>query len=120
MVQQVNRNKLSMTARERYRRIMRYEPVDRLPVLALEPFETTAIERWRGEGLPGDAHPVDFLGMSRLVQVPVRWGPIPAFEQKVLWEDEEYIEATTDMGAVVRQRKDNPSMFYGHIDHPCG
>jgi len=22
------------------------------------------------------------------------------------------------MGALVRRRKDNPTMFYGHIDHP--
>ena len=97
---------------------MRYGPADRLPVLALEPFEPTAIERWRGEGLPDSVHPVDFLGMSRLVYVPLSWGPIPAFEEKVLSEDGDYVVATSAMGAVVRRRKDNPTMFYGHIDHP--
>ena len=40
---------------------MNYEPVDSLPVLALEPFETMAIERWQREGLPDNTHPVDYL-----------------------------------------------------------
>ncbi|MFC1525716.1 hypothetical protein ACFL6X_02775, partial [Candidatus Latescibacterota bacterium] len=80
-----------MSSRERFRSIMRYESVDRLPVLALEPFEQTAIARWRHEGLPDGADPVEFLGMSRLVDIPLAWGPIPAFEQRVLSEDEHYI-----------------------------
>ena len=33
-------------------------------------------------------------------------------------EDEHYIVEVSSMGATVRKRKDNPSMFYGHIDHP--
>ena len=97
---------------------MRHEPVDRLPVLAVEPYEQTAIERWRGEGLPADVHPVDFLGMSRLVQVQLAWGPIPAFEPKVLSEDDDYVVEVANMGGTVRRRKENPSMFYGHMDHP--
>lgn len=111
-------NSDSKTPRERFLAIMRYEPVDRLPVLALEPFETTAIERWHQEGLPKDVHPVDFLGMSQLGNVPVSFGPIPPFEYKIIFEDDEYLIATTDMGATVKRRKENPSLFYGHIDHP--
>ena len=61
---------------------MRYDKADRLPVLAVEPFEQTAIERWRREGLPEKIHPVDFLGMSKLANVPVNFGPLPAFERK--------------------------------------
>ena len=97
---------------------MRYEPVSRLAVLALEPFEQTALARWHTEGLPEGADPVEFLGMSRLVHVPLQWGPIPAFEQRIVSEDSQYVDAVSDMGAIVRRRKDNPSMFYGHIDHP--
>jgi uroporphyrinogen decarboxylase len=97
---------------------MAYEPVDRLPVLALEPYEPTAIERWRKEGLPEGVRPEDFLGMSRLVHLPVSFGPIPGFEQRVISEDDEYEVVTSNMGATVRRRKDNPTMFYGHIDHP--
>jgi len=85
---------------------------------ALEPFEQAAIARWHTEGLPEGAHPVDFLGMSRLVQVPLAWGPIPAFEQKIISEDDHHIVEVSNMGATIRKRKDNPSMFYGHTDHP--
>ncbi len=92
----------AMNNRERFRRIMNYEPVDRLPVLAVEPFETMAIKRWQREGLPGDIHPVDFLGMSRLVHIPLSFDPIPAFERQVVSEDSEYVVETTNMGALVR------------------
>ena len=108
----------TMTPRERFLAMMRYEPIDRLPMMAVEPFETAAIQRWRREGLPEDAQIEDFLGMSRLVHVPMSWGAIPAFEHRVIWEDEEYIVETTSMNATVQRRKDNPTMFYGHIDHP--
>ena len=107
-----------MNARERFRRLMRYEAVDRLPVLALEPYEPTALERWRNEGLPEGADPVQFLGMSRLVTLPLSFHPIPAFDQQVLSEDETYVVRRSPMGALWRQRKDNPTVFWGHIDHP--
>jgi hypothetical protein len=35
-----------MNARERFVRLVNYEPVDRLPVLAVGPHETDAIVRW--------------------------------------------------------------------------
>jgi len=107
-----------MNARERFRRLMRYQPVDRLPVLALEPYEPTAVERWRNEGLPDGADPVEHLGMSRLVGLPLSFHPIPGFDQQVLSEDETYVVRRSSMGALWRQRKDNPTVFWGHIDHP--
>ena len=107
-----------MTPRERFRALMQYEPVDRLPVLAVEPYEQTAIERWRQEGLPEGSDPTDFLGMSRLARVPLACGPIPPFEHRIIAEDDEYITETSNMGATLRRRKDAPSIFYGHIDHP--
>ncbi len=91
-----------MNNREKFRRIMNYELVDRLPVLAVEPFETTAIERWQKEGLPDNSHPVDYLCMSRLVHIPLSFDPVPPFERQVVSEDEEYVVETTNMGALVR------------------
>jgi len=107
-----------LTNRERFVHIMRCEPVDRLPVIALEPYEEDAVKRWHGEGLPGDCDPAEFLGMSRLVHVPVNLGPIPPFPQDVISEDDESIVMRSSLGALVRHYKSNPSMFYGHIDHP--
>ena len=106
------------TNRERFRRLMNYEPVDRLPVMAVEPYEVEAIERWRQEGLPETADPVDFLGMSRLVEIPLSFHPIPAFEPVRVAEDDVYYVEQSDMGALVKRRKDHPTLFYGHIDHP--
>jgi uroporphyrinogen decarboxylase len=107
-----------MTARERFRRLMRYEPIGRLPVLALEPFEPTALARWRTEGLPEGADPVDFLGMARFALLPLNCYPLPPFEPDVVSEDETYVVRRSAMGALVRERRDNPTLFYGHVDHP--
>jgi len=107
-----------MDNRERFLKIMRYEPVDRLPAMAVEPYEQPAIERWRGEGLSAGQSPEEYLGMSQLVNVGVGALPIPAFELRTLDEDDEYEVVTTGMGATVKRVKANPTTFYGHIDHP--
>ncbi|MBI4023408.1 MAG: hypothetical protein HY360_00400 [Verrucomicrobia bacterium] len=78
-----------MNSRERFQRIMRYEPVDRLPVLAIESYyEPTALERWRKEGLSPGQSPEDLLGMDAVRWTPVNFGPIPAFERRILSENE--------------------------------
>ncbi|MDO8585589.1 MAG: uroporphyrinogen decarboxylase family protein [Armatimonadota bacterium] len=107
-----------MNARERFQRIFRYEPVDGVPVLALEPYEQAGLERWRREGLPKDQSPEEFLGMDLLRKLPVNLGPIPAFEPKVISETPEYYVETDLFGATVRRRRDAPSMYYGYVDHP--
>ena len=107
-----------MNPRECFTTMMGYAPAERLPVLALEPFEESAIERWRHEGLPADADPVEFLGMSHLAFLPFDFGPRPSFSQEALADDGEFVVKRSFMGALVRCRKDNPTMFYGHVDHP--
>jgi uroporphyrinogen decarboxylase len=107
-----------MTPRERFQQIMRFEPVDQLPVLALEPYETTGLEQWRQEGLPRDQSPEDFLGMDYLHKMGFGFGPIPPFEGRIISETEDTYIETDWLGATVRRRKDAPSMYYGYIDHP--
>lgn len=41
-----------MTNRERFQRVMRFEPVDRLPVFEWAPWWDKTLERWYKEGLP--------------------------------------------------------------------
>ncbi|MBI2300422.1 MAG: hypothetical protein HYU66_16020, partial [Armatimonadetes bacterium] len=36
----------------------------------------------------------------------------------VLADDGVYVTVVSEMGAVVRRRRDHPTMFYGHVDHP--
>jgi uroporphyrinogen decarboxylase len=97
---------------------MRYEQVDRLPVMMLEPYEVLAIERWRTQGLPAGQSPEEFLQMDQMVYVPLTFLPKPAFEQRVLSEDEDYVIQVDSMGAIVRRRKDAPLTYYGYLEHP--
>ena len=97
---------------------MSFKSVDRLPVLVLEPYEELALERWRSQGLPPDTSPEEFLGMAKLVYLPVSFYPLPHFEPRILEEDDDYIVQVDSMGGVVRRRKDAPCTYYGFIDHP--
>lgn len=107
-----------MNARERFNTIMNFEAADRLPVLAFEPYESTGIANWRREGLPQDTSVEDYFGMDRFNHIPVSFGPIPAFEQAIVCENEtEYIQIDA-MGSTVRRLREAPDMYYGHIDHP--
>ncbi|HEY3418293.1 MAG TPA: uroporphyrinogen decarboxylase family protein, partial [Armatimonadota bacterium] len=108
-----------MTPRERFQCLMRYEPVDALPVVAVENYhEAAAIARWRTEGLPVDQYPTRFLGMGEFVYLPLGLGPLPAFKDTVLSEDAESYVQIDWMGATVRRMKEAPGMYYGYIDHP--
>ena len=115
-----NRKKeIAVNNRERFLRIMRYEPVDQLPVMALEPFEQSAVAQWHKSGLPPEETPIEFLKMAQLVHTGgVGIHPVPAFEEKILAEDSEYLVATTAMGTTVKRSKAAPSTLYGHIAHP--
>jgi uroporphyrinogen decarboxylase len=105
-----------MTARERFRRIMNYEPVDRPLVIALEPYESFGYQRWLDEGLP-EGPPAEALGTDWLELVPVSFGPRPAWEERVLAEDDEHVTQVGFLGATIRRRKEAPEMYYGHVDH---
>lgn len=108
-----------MTGRERFAGIMSFRPVDRLPAMQVEPFEKPAVERWRGEGLPADRAPEDYLGLEQVLYVGgAGIYPDPPFEVRVLSEEAGYRTETTALGATVRRRIDFPTTFYGHLDHP--
>ena len=82
-----------MNAREIFRNIMDFVPVDKIPVLALEPYEQPVIERWHKEGLPIDQSPEQFLTMDYLDKMRFRFGPMPQFESRRISEtDKEYVE----------------------------
>ncbi len=107
-----------MNSRELFNRIMNYKHVKRLPLLTVEPYEKTAIDRWIGEGLTPGIAIEDELGMDKFIKVPIRLTPIPRFEYKKIYEDSEsIIETDTTYGATVKKLKIAPSMYYGYIDH---
>jgi hypothetical protein len=107
-----------MNARERFLRVMFYQEVDCLPVLAVEPYETALVDRWVREGHLPDPSPEKTLGMDQILQVPINFGPIPPFDQRILHENAETYIQITDLGATVIRKKEAPLTYYGHIDHP--
>lgn len=107
-----------MNNRQSFNDIMNYRHVDKLPVIAFEPYEKTALARWYKEGLPMECLAEDFLEMSRMVKVPISLGPRPRFEHQIISETDDYIiETDVIYGATVKKLKSAPSMYYGFIDH---
>jgi uroporphyrinogen decarboxylase len=97
----------TLTHRERFRRVMDYRPVDRVPNWEAGVWGQT-MDRWAAEGLPpytvnwdwftGDAH----FGMDPREFIPVDWGMMPPFEHKVLESTERY-EIIQDGNGCVRK-----------------
>ena len=107
-----------MNNRECFKRIMSYQPATSIPVLAVEPYEKTAIERWAREGLNTEDSLEEVLGIGRFIKVPVSLSPKPMFEHQVFYEDDEcIIESDTTYGAKVKKMKSAPSMYYGYLEH---
>jgi len=109
-----------MNSRERFLRIMDYKKVDKLPLLAVEPYEKTAISRWIDEGLLVDKTIEEAIGMDKFMKVPINLAPNPRFEHKVLFEDSKtIIETDTIYGATVtRDSKGQYSVnFNGSLKH---
>lgn len=107
-----------MNNKELFNGIMNYQSVDRIPVLAFEPYEKTAISRWVDEGMQSGISTEEALGIGELVKVPAYLSPVPRFEHQVFYEDENYIiETDLTYGAKVKKMKSAPSMYYGYLDH---
>jgi hypothetical protein len=105
-----------MNLRERYMRYMRFEPVDRIPLMEMGVLDDT-LERWHGEGLPRWVRCLrdleDYLNLDRSWNC--NWLPIheqiyPPFEPKVLEETETDQVISDPMGVVYRQRKHHPTI----------
>ncbi|MCE9616061.1 MAG: uroporphyrinogen decarboxylase family protein [Lentisphaerae bacterium] len=107
-----------MNDRERFLAVMHYQPVDRLPVMLFEPYESFGVEQWRREGLPADVSPDAHFGITRIAHAPLHLWPLPPFETTILSETPaDYVQRDW-MGATVRRQKAAPAMYYGYVDHP--
>ena len=107
-----------MSSSELFHQIMNYRQFDRVPAIAFENFEVSTLDRWRTEGLPPDQTPIEYLGMDKLINLPADFLPHPAYADRIISEDAESFITTDMMGATVRRRKENPTMYYGYIGHP--
>jgi uroporphyrinogen decarboxylase len=72
-----------LTHRERFRRCMHFQTVDRIPHWEFGYLDET-VERWHGEGLPAELTHMnqveEFFGVDPCVRVPFIEGPVPWFE----------------------------------------
>jgi len=83
----------TMTHRERFRRVMHYQSVDRITHWEFGYLDQT-IERWHDEGLPAELNThwqiEQYFGVDPAVHVPFRLGLMPPFEgERVILEERE-------------------------------
>jgi len=100
-----------MTERERFLKYMRFEPVDRIPLMEMGVWDET-LERWHHEGLPTWVTNLrqleDYLDLDRSFNV--NWLPIsqevyPPFEPEVLEDQGDVLLIRDERGIVFRQQK---------------
>lgn len=112
-----------MTLRDLFTRIMRFEPVDRTPLLDLEGVTAQAERKWvRDEGVPLDrtgAGTIPFDG--RLVSL--HFGdqpPLPTFAPGTLREDQDYTYSRDVFGFTVKTEKGSvlTPVHYLYVDAP--
>lgn len=92
-----------MIARERYLRTLRFQSVDRVPLIEW-PIRGATMQRWISEGYPEGIAPQEFFSLdSNTLQIPVNLGMYPKFTEEILSTDENYKIWRDELGAV---RKD--------------
>jgi hypothetical protein len=101
----------ALNGRERFLRYMRFEPVDRVPLMEVGIWDET-FDRWHHEGLPKWVthlrHLEDYLGLDRSFNVnwlPIRESIYPHFEPRVLEETETERVMVDGLGVTFRERK---------------
>ncbi len=99
-----------VTARELFRRIMRYEEVDRMPVFHWKGWPETN-RRWEREGIPpGTSQHEFFNAVPQSHGAGVNVGLYPAFEEETLEETAEYRVFRQSDGVIAKHWKNRSSI----------
>ncbi|MHB9133576.1 MAG: uroporphyrinogen decarboxylase family protein [Armatimonadota bacterium] len=100
-----------MNDRERFFRTMRYQSVDHPPLHLVGPWADT-MQRWYREGLPRDVDLNTYFGVKtlRVINLSPNTGVYPAYETRVLQEDETHRIFIDNYGRTVRDFVDHTSM----------
>ncbi|MDP7397055.1 MAG: uroporphyrinogen decarboxylase family protein [Lentisphaeria bacterium] len=96
-----------MTNREKYLKVMRFEPVTGGFAIGCYGGWPETEARWRQEGWDG-RFLYEIFGFETLVDLPVNYGPAPLFEETVIAEDERTRLFVNHAGIQMRELKDNP------------
>ena len=98
---------------------MNYQPADGLPLMEIEGYEQTTLDRWHAEGLPVGVSPEAALRMKSVEALMINFFPIPEYEETVIAEDDDYRLLRNSFGVVVKQPKNRSEYSYeGYVDHP--
>ncbi|HPO07740.1 MAG TPA: uroporphyrinogen decarboxylase family protein [bacterium] len=112
---------VSMTPRERFRRCMHYQSVDRIPHLEFG-YRDECFPKWHTQGLPKHLHDNDsverYFGCEHFHYVPNRMGLFPQFEYKILEERPRTRIVRYEDGVIAEVNTDRESTIPHYIDFP--
>ena len=91
-----------MNGRDRFRRVMQFESVDRVPYWEPMGIEDATVARWRREGLPGDVHLEPYFDLDPIDAAPVNDALVPAFAEEVLDYKNGVVTRRDGLGRVCR------------------
>lgn len=105
-----------MDARERFNRIMRFQPVDRPPLWQVEEVTEGAIRHWIRDGdFPIGMRVDDVFPMDGFEIVALDTGPLPAFVPHKIEENDRWKTTVDAYGFTVRTLKEqsvSPTIYY--------
>jgi hypothetical protein len=105
-----------MNPRERFNRIMRFEPVDRPPSWMVEEVMEGAVRRWIKEGhFPMGMSVADVFPMDGREIVYLDTGPLPAFVARTIEKTDRWKTTIDSYGFTVRTLKEQtvtPTVYY--------
>lgn len=93
---------MTLTSRERFRRMYAHQEADRIPIID-DPWAAT-IERWQREGMPADVSYVEYFGLDRFVGGAFTDNS-PRYPGEVLSETEDEVVYTSSWGVTMKQWK---------------
>jgi len=106
-----------MTPRERFRAILDYRQPDAPLLTAWMGFSDGVLARWQREGMPRDADPHKFFGLTRVQGLPVSVFAYPGRPEIVLEEGATYRIVRDNRDLVVRY-DDNAPYFPKYLESP--
>lgn len=106
-----------MNQRERYKRTMRRETVDRVPFWDYGYWAET-MDVWKGQGMPQEVTDIeDFFRIEDRLSVGLNLGLCPAFEPEVIEEDERS-RVIRDAGGIVQRESKVGSSIPQFLEFP--
>jgi len=110
-----------MTGRERWRRIFKFQEVDRIFNCEFGWWSDT-FKKWHKEGLPEDINTNPegdrYFNFDKEESIPINLGLLPPFEEEIIEETERYVIKKDTSGTTLQIFKDGSSSILHYIKFP--